>query len=85
MLSSKNDLTPNQVMDLFRSSSKDDWIKGDENDDASFGSKKNLLITLWKHPQGYILRYGYQDIAIVGEPGSGNIISIVDDTVILVN
>lgn len=84
MLSTKNDPTPTQIINLFKSSSKDDWIKGDEDDDAAFGSKKNLLISLWSHPQGYELRYGYQCVAIVGEPGSGKIITIVDDTVVLV-
>jgi hypothetical protein len=85
MLSTKNCPTPNEIMDLFKSSSKDDWIKGDENDDAAFGHRRKLLITLWRHPQGYELRYGYQCVAIVGEPGSGNIIQVVDDTVVLVS
>ena len=84
MIKSKNELTPFEVIDLFKSSSKDDWIKGNKNDDAAFGHSKNLLISLWVHSQGYELRYGYQCIAIVGEPGSGNVINIVDTTIILV-
>jgi hypothetical protein len=84
MLKTENEPTPKEIFDLFKSSSKDDWIAGEEEDDAAFGHKQNLFVSLWRHPQGYELKYGYQTIAIVGEPGSGKIITIVDDTVVIV-
>lgn len=63
------DLTSNDVVTVFKNSKKDDWIAGNESDDAAYGSTKNLLISLWKHPKGFELRYGYQCVAIVSEPG----------------
>ena len=65
---SENELTTCDVIEIFKSSSVDDWNRGDDGDDAAFGHSKEVLISLWAHPRGYELRYGYQCIAIVTGP-----------------
>lgn len=64
-----NGLTPIEVIEIFKNTAESGWIKGDDDDDASYGMKTHLLISLWPHSQGFELRYGYQGVAIVSGPG----------------
>ncbi len=64
-------MSPEEVIELFRRSGPADWISGSvDNDEAAYGHRQNVLVTLW--PLGankYELRYGYQAVALVSGIG----------------
>ena len=71
------ELKPAQVIDLFRSSIVDDWVQGDEDDEAGYSHRRNLLVTLSKREDGrFDLRFGYQTVAIVDGPGAPEVLAL---------
>lgn len=76
-LTSENELTTCDVVDVFRQAKLEDWLKGDSQDDSAYRLSSNPLISLWSHSRGYELKFGYRGIAIVTGP-AGSIVQFVE-------
>jgi hypothetical protein len=67
---SSAELRPTDVIQLFRESGPEDWIRDQEDPESNvYGLRTNLLVSLWPREDGrFDLRYGYQAVAIVARP-----------------
>jgi hypothetical protein len=70
-LQGPNSLSPDQVIEIFKSAVESDWIAGDGTSEEAVWGHKNLCVFLWSTDSGFLeLRYYHQPVALV-VPTSG--------------